>query len=140
MYFLHLFFKKQPDLNWENPKVRNEIYDMMNWWLDKGIDGFRMDVINMISKDQRFHDGENRKSPIYGDFAPFVFNGPRVHEYLKEMNREALSKYDVMTVGETPKINTEEALKYVGEDKNELNMVFQFEHMALDSGKAGKRN
>ena len=138
MYFLHLFSKKQPDLNWENPIVRNEVYDMMNWWLDKGIDGFRMDVINMISKDQRFPNGEKRKSPIYGDFAPYVFNGPRVHEYLKEMNREALSKHDVMTVGETPKVNTEEALRYVGEDRKELNMVFQFEHMGLDSGKDGK--
>ncbi|MFT8315636.1 MAG: alpha-glucosidase [Clostridium sp.] len=138
MYFLHLFSKKQPDLNWENPIVRNEVYDMMKWWMDKGIDGFRMDVINMISKDQSFPDGKKRKSPIYGDFGPYVFNGPRVHEYLKEMNRKVLSKYNVMTVGETPKVNTEEGLKYVGEDRKELNMVFQFEHMGLDSGKDGK--
>lgn len=138
MYFLHLFSRKQPDLNWENEEVRHEVYDMMKWWLDKGIDGFRMDVINMISKDQSFPDGEKRKSPVYGDFGPYVFNGPRVHEYLREMNEEVLSKYDIMTVGETPKVTTEDAIKYVGEDRKELNMVFQFEHMGLNNGPEGK--
>ncbi|GIM29123.1 alpha-glucosidase [Clostridium polyendosporum] len=138
MYFLHLFSKKQPDLNWENEIVRNEVYDMMKWWLDKGIDGFRMDVINLISKDQRFPDGEIREGRLYGNIAPYSVNGPRVHEFLKEMNKEVLSKYDIMTVGETPKVDTEEAMKYVGETRNELNMVFQFEHMGLGNGPEGK--
>lgn len=126
MYYLHLFSKKQPDLNWENETVRNEIYDMMKWWLDKGIDGFRMDVISMISKDQKFPDGKN------GDFGPYSIHGPRVHEFLKEMNKEVLSKYDIMTVGETAGVTIDEAKKYAGFDSNELNMVFQFEHMDLD--------
>lgn len=91
---------KQPDLNWENPKVRDEVFNMMTWWFDKGIDGFRMDVISMISKDQRFPDGE--KHGLYGNGGPYYVNGPRIHEFLQEMNRRVLSKYDIMTVGETP--------------------------------------
>ncbi|GIM27715.1 alpha-glucosidase [Clostridium polyendosporum] len=138
MYFLHLFSQKQPDLNWENKKVRNEVYDMMKWWLDKGIDGFRMDVINLISKDQQFPDGPKGETSLYGDFGPYSVNGPRVHEFLNEMNRKVLSKYDIMTVGETPGVTTEEAMKYVGNDRNELNMVFQFEHMGLGDGPDGK--
>ena len=134
MYYLHLFSKKQPDLNWENETVRNEIYDMMKWWLDKGIDGFRMDVISMISKDQKFPDGKN------GDFGPYSIHGPRVHEFLKEMNKEVLSKYDIMTVGETAGVTIDEAKKYAGFDSNELNMVFQFEHMDLDNNKDYKWN
>ena len=134
MYYLHLFSKKQPDLNWENETVRNEIYDMMKWWLDKGIDGFRMDVISMISKDQKFPDGKN------GDFGPYSIHGPRVHEFLKEMNKEVLSKYDIMTVGETARVTIDEAKKYAGFDSNELNMVFQFEHMDLDNNKDYKWN
>ena len=128
MYYLHLFSKKQPDLNWENEKVRQEVYDMMKFWCDKGIDGFRMDVISMISKDQAFPDGEV-KSGLYGDFGPYSVHGPRVHEFLQEMNREVLSKYDIMTVGETSGVTIEEAQKYAGEDSGELNMVFQFEHV-----------
>ena len=128
MYYLHLFSKKQPDLNWENEKVRQEVYDMMKFWCDKGIDGFRMDVISMISKDQAFPDGEV-KSGLYGDFGPYCVHGPRVHEFLQEMNREVLSKYDIMTVGETSGVTIEEAQKYAGEDSGELNMVFQFEHV-----------
>ncbi|GIM29618.1 alpha-glucosidase [Clostridium polyendosporum] len=140
MYFLHLFSKKQPDLNWENEAVRNEVYDMMKWWLDKGIDGFRMDVINLISKDQQFPDGPKGEGSLYGDFGPHSVNGPRVHEFLNEMNRKVLSKYDIMTVGETPGVTTEEAMKYVGDNRNELNMVFQFEHMGLGDGPDGKWN
>ena len=128
MYYLHLFSKKQPDLNWENEKVRQEVYDMMKFWCDKGIDGFRMDVISMISKDQAFPDGEV-KSGLYGDFGPYCVHGPRVHEFLQEMNREVLSKYDIMTVGETSGVTIEEAQKYAGEESGELNMVFQFEHV-----------
>ncbi|MBC2579504.1 alpha-glucosidase [Clostridium sp. DJ247] len=138
MYYLHLFSKKQPDLNWENEEVRTEVYDMMKWWLDKGIDGFRMDVINMISKDQAFPDGYRGEKDLYGDKTPFTINGPRVHEFLQEMNENVLSKYDIMTVGETPCVNPEEAIKYVGENRKELNMVFQFEHMGLGDGEDGK--
>ena len=139
MYYLHLFSKKQPDLNWENEKVRQEVYDMMKFWCDKGIDGFRMDVISMISKDQAFPDGEV-KSGLYGDFGPYSVHGPRVHEFLQEMNREVLSKYDIMTVGETSGVTIEEAQKYAGEDSGELNMVFQFEHVedASPHAKFGK--
>ncbi|NGM82759.1 alpha-glucosidase [Paenibacillus sp. 7124] len=139
-YFLHLFSKKQPDLNWENEQVRREVYNMMTWWLDKGIDGFRMDVINLISKvpglpSVPVEDGENRPYHFGGDY--FV-NGPRVHEYLQEMNREVLSKYDIMTVGEAVDVTPEDAALYVGEDRDELSMVFHFELMGVDSGPGGK--
>ena len=137
MYYLHLFSKKQPDLNWENEKVRQEVYDMMKFWCEKGIDGFRMDVISMISKDQRFPNGEMNNG-LYGDFGPYCVHGPRIHEFLQEMNREVLSKYDIMTVGETAGVTIEEAQKYAGEDRNELNMVFQFEHVESGCGDYGK--
>ena len=137
MYYLHLFSKKQPDLNWENEKVRQEVYDMMKFWCEKGIDGFRMDVISMISKDQRFPDGE-MNTGLYGDFGPYCVHGPRVHEFLQEMNQKVLSKYDIMTVGETAGVTIEEAQKYAGDDRNELNMVFQFEHVESGCGDYGK--
>ena len=137
MYYLHLFSKKQPDLNWENEKVRQEVYDMMTFWCEKGIDGFRMDVISMISKDQTFPDGEMNNS-LYGDFGSYCVHGPRVHEFLQEMNREVLSRYDIMTVGETSGVTIEEAQKYAGEAGKELNMVFQFEHVDNGSGDYGK--
>ncbi|MFQ6860438.1 MAG: glycoside hydrolase family 13 protein [Beduini sp.] len=137
MYYLHLFAKKQPDLNWENKAMRQSVYDMMTWWLDKGIDGFRMDVINMISKDQSFPDGE-KNGGLYGNCSPYTVNGPRVHEYLKEMNKEVLSKYDILTVGETPGVSVKDAMGYTGEDEHELNMVFQFELMDIDLGQYGK--
>lgn len=135
MYYLHLFSKKQPDLNWENPKVRQEVFDMMTWWCDKGIDGFRMDVINMISKVPGLPDGE--VEGLYGNFHPYSVNGPRVHEFLQEMNEKVLSKYDLITVGETPDVTTEDAKQYAGEHTHELNMVFQFEHVR-SNGKYGK--
>jgi oligo-1,6-glucosidase len=125
-YFLHIFTPWQPDLNWENPALRNEIYDMMRWWLDKGIDGFRMDVISLISKPQDFPDGSPR----------LAANGPRVHEFLQEMRREVLSKYDIMTVGEAACVTLEEAVRYANTDCTELNMVFQFEHMELDGNES----
>ena len=128
MYYLHCFSKKQPDLNWENPKVRDEVFDMMTWWCEKGIDGFRMDVISMISKDPAYPDGPD-KDGIYGDMMPYVCNGPRVHEYLQEMNRRVLSKYDLLTVGEAAGVTIEEAKKYANNEGTELGMVFQFEHM-----------
>ena len=140
MYFLHLFSKKQPDLNWENDKVREEVFSMMDWWLKKGIDGFRMDVISLISKVQSFPDGPAKEHSPYGDAGPFTANGPRVHEYLKEMNQKVLSKYDIMTVGEASGVTVEEAKKYASLDGSELNMVFQFEHMDLDGGETFKWN
>lgn len=135
MYYLHLFSKKQPDLNWDNPKVRQEVFDMMTWWCDKGIDGFRMDVISMISKTKELPDGPIKD--LYGDYAPYAVNGPNVHKYLQEMNEKVLSKYDIMTVGETPEVTTELAKQYAGENTHELNMVFQFEHVDA-RGKYGK--
>lgn len=102
---------------------------MMKWWLAKGIDGFRMDVINLISKEPDFPDGEKGEEDNFGDGSPYYANGPRVHEYLQEMNKKVLSQYDIMTVGETPGVTPEEGLKYVGEDRHELNMVFHFEIM-----------
>jgi oligo-1,6-glucosidase len=137
-YYLHLFSKKQPDLNWENPKLRREVYDLMTFWLDKGIDGFRMDVINMISKDQRYLDGPVAEGKKYGDGSHYFLNGPRIHEFLQEMNREVLSKYDIITVGETPGVTTEDAKLYTGFDRHELNMVFQFEHVGVGDGPEGK--
>ena len=126
MYFLHLFSKKQPDLNWDNPKVRDRVFDMMNWWCEKGIDGFRMDVISLISKPEGLPDGIPGETG-YADSG--CANGPHVHEYLKEMNRKVLSHYDLITVGEAAGVTLEEAKRYANADVSELNMVFQFEHM-----------
>ncbi len=137
-YYLHLFSKKQPDLNWENPALRQSIYKMMRWWLDKGVDGFRMDVINFISKDQRYPDGEVAEGHHYGDGSPYYLSGPRIHEFLQEMNQEVLSKYDVITVGEMPGVNTEQAKLYTADERHELNMVFHFEHVDLGNGRYGK--
>ena len=137
MYYLHCFSRKQPDLNWENPKVRDEVFDMMNWWCEKGIDGFRMDVISMISKDPSFPDGPVEDG-LYGSLAPYVCNGPHVHEYLQEMNRRVLSHYDLLTVGEAAGVTIEEAQKYANNDGTELGMVFQFEHVELVKGPIGK--
>ena len=137
MYYLHLFSKKQPDLNWENPKVRDEVFSMMDWWCQKGIDGFRMDVISMISKVEGLPDGKVSDG-LHGDPSPFVQNGPRVHEYLQEMNQRVLSKYDLLTVGECPGVTVEEAQRYASDKGTELGMVFQFEHMGLDEGEFSK--
>jgi oligo-1,6-glucosidase len=135
-YFLHLFSKKQPDLNWENPRLRKEVYDMMTWWLEKGIDGFRLDVINMISKVEGLPDVTDIND--YESRGEHFLNGPRVHEFLQEMNREVLSKYDVMTVGECPGTTTEDANQYANSEGTELNMIFTFEHMDIDSEPSGK--
>ena len=137
-YYLHIFSKKQPDLNWENPKVRSEVFDTMKFWLEKGIDGFRMDVINFISKVPSLPDAPAFEGKKYASGADFYMNGPKIHEYLQEMNQQVLSKYDLITVGEMPGINVEQAKLYTGEGRNELNMVFQFEHVDLDSGPTGK--
>lgn len=136
-YFLHLFTQKQPDLNWENPKVRKEVYDIVDFWLSKGVDGFRMDVISLISKRLAFEDVPNDMSFI--DVMEKVYaNGPRVHEFLKEMNQEVLSKYDIVTVGEGPGVNLEHGPKYVSTKEKELNMVFHFDHLTIDFGPEGK--
>ncbi|PUU94743.1 alpha-glucosidase [Halanaerobium sp.] len=127
-YYLHLFSPKQPDLNWENPEVRNDLYEMINWWLEKGIDGFRLDVINLISKDQRFPDGEQDGLAGHEYFA----NGPRVHEFIQEMAEETYNNYDAMTVGETPFVDKDEALKFVKEERKEFSMVIPFEHLEFD--------
>ena len=130
MYYLHLFSKKQPDLNWDNPVVRDEVFSMMDWWLQKGIDGFRMDVISLISKPAGLPDGV----PGPTGYASFELcaNGPHEHEYLREMNRRVLSKYDLLTVGECAGVTLEEAKSYANLDGSELSMVFQFEHMSAD--------
>jgi oligo-1,6-glucosidase len=137
-YYLHIFSKKQPDLNWENPKLRQEVYDMMKFWLDKGIDGFRMDVINFISKVDGLPDAPNPHGKKYVSGSRHFMNGPKIHDYLQEMHREALADYNVMTVGEMPGVNVEQAKLYTDESRNEVNMVFQFEHVDLDSGPGGK--
>ena len=126
MYFLHLFSKKQPDLNWDNPDVREHVFDMMNWWCEKGIDGFRMDVISLISKPEGLPDGVPGENG-YADSG--CANGSHVHEYLKEMNKKVLSHYNLITVGEASGVTLEEAKKYASADGSELNMVFQFEHV-----------
>ena len=123
-YYLHLFDKKQPDLNWENPNLRHDIYNMMHFWLQKGVDGFRMDVIPFLSKDQSFPD-------FNGSLNEYA-NGPRIHEFLKEMNQEVLSKYDIMTVGEGFGVSSDQAHLYVGQNRQELNMIFHFEYVSID--------
>jgi oligo-1,6-glucosidase len=129
-YYLHLFDPGQPDLNWENSELRRTIYAMMRRWFERGIDGFRMDVVTLFSKDQSFRDlepGEGMFSPS----APYVY-GPRLHEFIREMRREAIDGFDVMTVGEAPGSNLENALELVGEGRGELDMLFQFELMGVD--------
>jgi len=130
-YFLHIFSPFQPDLNWDNFFLRYDIYGMMRWWLDKGIDGFRMDAISLISKPQNFPDGNAKE---------LIPNGPNIHHYLQEMRREVLSKYNLMAVGETGGVTVDEAVRYANDDGNELDMVFQFEQVELDGGESFKWN
>ncbi|WP_350291429.1 alpha-glucosidase [uncultured Croceitalea sp.] len=128
-YYLHYFSVKQPDLKWENPKVREEIYDAIRFWFDKGVDGFRMDVIPFISKDIEYPELPKKYK---GNFVLYYSEGPRLHEFLHEMNQQVLSKYDIMTVGEAPGITLDKALDFVNEDRQELNMFFHFDLMSLD--------
>lgn len=130
-YYLHLFATGQPDLNWENPQVRQEVYSLMRFWLDKGVDGFRMDVINFISKPIGLPDAPQEGGSAYGDSFAIVSGGLRLDEFLREMNQKVLSKYDVMTVGEMPDSTPEEAINYTNLDGTELNMIFQFQHVNL---------
>ncbi len=134
-YYLHSFSKKQPDLNWDNPEVRRAVFDMMNWWCEKGIDGFRMDVISMISKREGLPDGAELGN---GYTSNTSCDGPRVHEYIREMNKEVLSKYPLITVGECPGVDVEAAKKYANTDGSELNMIFQFEHVSGSQKKASR--
>nr|BAC78840.1 oligo-1,6-glucosidase [Arthrobacter globiformis] len=133
-YYLHLFSRKQPDLNWENPEVRAAVYDMMNWWLDRGVDGFRMDVINFISKDQTLPDGPRADGMLFGDGGPHYICGPRIHEFLQEMHQEVFAgrDKDLLTVGEMPGVTVDEAVLFTDPGRREVDMVFQFEHVALD--------
>lgn len=126
-FYLHSFSRKQPDLNWDNPKVREEVFKMMTWWCDKGIDGFRMDVISMISKYLGLPDGPENGNGYTGNTS---CDGPNIHKYLREMNEKVLSKYRLITVGECPGVNAEQAKKYANIDGSELDMIFQFEHVS----------
>ncbi|MFT9373560.1 glycoside hydrolase family 13 protein [Liquorilactobacillus hordei] len=142
-YYLHLFAKGQPDLNWENPEVREHVWDLMKFWLDKGIDGFRMDVINFLSKPAGLPDAPNPEKAEFGSVEPMVADGPKLNEYLREMNDKVLSHYDVMSVGEMPSSTPEDAIEYTGLEAKELNMVFQFDHVTLtmnDDPRIGKWN
>ncbi|QVK18536.1 alpha-glucosidase [Mycoplasmatota bacterium] len=129
-YYMHLFSKKQPDLNWDNPKVRHEVKDIIKYWLDLGVDGFRCDVINIISKKEGLPDGKFSLGLIGSEH---YMNGPHVHEYLREINKGVLSKYDCFTVGEAVFVSTKDALSYVDEKRNELSMIFHFDHMNVDN-------
>ncbi|GEL98648.1 glycoside hydrolase family 13 protein [Cellulomonas terrae] len=138
-YFLHLFSRKQPDLNWENPQVRNAVYDMMRWWLDRGVDGFRMDVINLISKDTTLPDGVVTGGLLADGSASYVC-GPRIHEFLAEMHQEVFAGRPerLLTVGEMPGVTVEQARDFTDPARAEVDMVFQFEHVGLDHGPGGK--
>ena len=141
-YYLHLFSRKQPDLNWENPEVRVAVYAMMRRWVERGVDGFRMDVINLVSKrvgpDGSLADGDTHGGSL-GDGSPFYMNGPRIHEFLAEMHREVLAGRDLITVGETPGASLADAVLYTDPARGEVNMVFTFEHMNLDSVPGGSK-
>ncbi len=134
-YYLHLFSRKQPDLNWENPEVRRAVYAMMTWWLDRGVDGFRMDVINLISKDTALPDGHVHRG-VWGDGSPHFTCGPRIHEFLQEMHREVFEGRagQLITVGEMPGVTVEEAQLFTDPSRDEVDMVFQFEHVQVDAG------
>ena len=135
-YYLHLFARQQPDLNWENPEVRAAVHEMMRWWLDRGVDGFRMDVINMISKDPALPDGRPG-GPGHADGSPHFLSGPRIHDYLQEMHREVFTgREGLLTVGEMPGATVEQALLYTDPARRELDMVFQFEHVGVDHGES----
>jgi oligo-1,6-glucosidase len=135
-YYMHIFSRKQPDLNWENPEVRQAVYAMMRWWLDRGVDGFRMDVINMISKDTSLPDTTPRPGSPYGPGDAYFTCGPRNHEFLQEMYREVFAGHPdhVLTVGEMPGVTIPQAVLFTAPERHELDMVFQFEHVQLDIG------
>lgn len=129
-YYLHYFLKEQPDLNWENPQLREEIYDLMRFWMAKGVDGWRMDVIGSISKDQTFPSYDSDERYVVGEYHS---NGPRLHEYLREMHREVLQPFGAMTVGEGNGSDVEAAKLFTDPTRSELNMIFTFSHMDIDT-------
>ncbi|SOC57233.1 alpha-glucosidase [Ornithinimicrobium cerasi] len=139
-YYLHLFSRKQPDLDWENPSVREAVFTMMRWWLDRGVDGFRMDVINLIDKPEGLPDGELRPGDLWGQMFPLVATGPRVHDHLQQMHREVFADHPraFLTVGEMPGVTAEEARLFTDPARDEVDMVFQFEHVDLGGGPGGK--
>ena len=137
-FYLHIFFKEQPDLNWENEKVREDLYSMVRWWLDKGVDGFRLDAINIISKPEGYPDDPSTDYEKHTSSIPFVItNGTMVHPWMKELTRETFSRYDVMTVGETSATSPEDAKLWAGYHTGELNMIFHFDHMGVDNDPNG---
>jgi oligo-1,6-glucosidase len=133
-YYLHLYARQQPDLNWQNPAVRDAVYDLMGWWLDRGVDGFRMDVINLISKPDELIDGEVLPGNRYADPSPFVRFGPRLTQHLTEMHERVFAHRpdDIVRIGETPGLTVEQARALTRDRECGLDMVFQFEHMELD--------
>jgi oligo-1,6-glucosidase len=139
-YYLHLFSPKQPDLNWENPRVRGAVHDMLRWWLDRGVDGFRMDVINLISKRLPLRDGPPVDGSPYGDGSGQYVNGPRIHEFLHELHREVVAGHEItlITVGEMPGVTVDEARRFTDPANAEVDMVFQFEHVGLDHAVGNK--
>ncbi|MGV8850369.1 MAG: glycoside hydrolase family 13 protein [Propionibacteriaceae bacterium] len=136
-YFLHLFSRKQPDLNWENPEVRTAVFDMMNWWLERGVDGFRMDVINLISKPP-VADGQETPGTGFCYELSLIADGPRMRDFLGEMYESVLKGKNLISVGEMPGVTLEKAASYTDPATGELNMVFQFEHVGLDHGPRGR--
>jgi oligo-1,6-glucosidase len=139
-YYLHLFSRRQPDLNWENPEVRQALYEMLRWWLARGVDGFRMDVINYISKALPLRDGRILPNRRYGDGSEFYQSGPRIHEFLHELHTEVIDRDErqLMTVGEMPGVTIEDAKRFTDPGNAEVDMVFQFEHVGLDHGPGGR--
>ncbi len=139
-YYLHLFAVKQPDLNWENPQVRAELYDMLRWWLDRGVDGFRMDVINLISKELPLHDGAPIPGTPYGENDSSTVCGPRVHEFVHELHEQVIATHPtpLITVGEMPGVSVDHGRQFSDPASAELDMVFQFEHVEVDHGPGGR--
>ncbi|WP_257350539.1 alpha,alpha-phosphotrehalase [Pseudalkalibacillus decolorationis] len=129
-YYLHLFDVTQADLNWENVELRHHVYEMMTYWFDKGVDGFRLDVVNLLSKNQQFPDDKSTEPP--GDGRKYYTDGPRIHEFINEMNTHVFSKYDVMTVGEMSSTSVDHCIKYTNPERNELDMTFNFHHLKVD--------
>jgi glycosidase len=135
-WYLHIFDERQPDLNWATPALREDVYEMMEWWLERGVDGFRMDVVNLLSKPADLPDGEDPDAIVRG--ADKFVNGPRIHEYLSEMHDRVLSQYDAMTVGEMVDLTVEEAREYLEPGGDGMSMAFTFDHLRLDFGPDGR--
>ncbi len=134
-YYMHLFAKEQPELNWRNHNMRQDVYKMMRWWLDKGIDGFRMDSVSLLDKPDGYPDAPNPGHALYADAQSTVADGKRLGDYFKEMNKEVLSKYDMVSIGEMDGSKIEDAKEYTDRDNHELDMIFQFEHVTLSPNK-----